>query len=157
MLTAQQILSSKKCGDLFSSADKQVVIAEYREIARAYHPDIPSDVAEKYPEIKYFYDIVETLLLSDAGYETTTGERCTTKEELDSCILDYESCGEIDTIEKIISEGWFSKELYDECINLIEDGYTILFKDIGYDDEALHSMLKEIGDKGIGVKILDSD
>ena len=43
MLTAQQILSSKKCGDLFSSADKQVVIAEYREIARAYHPDISSD------------------------------------------------------------------------------------------------------------------
>lgn len=126
-------------------------------IAYKTNPDIPSDVAEKYPEIKYFYDIVETLLLSDAGYETTTGERCTTKEELDSCILDYESCGEIDTIEKIISEGWFSKELYDECINLIEDGYTILFKDIGYDDEALHSMLNEIGDKGIGVKILDSD
>ena len=42
-------------------------------IAYKTNPDIPSDVAEKYPEIKYFYDIVETLLLSDAGYETTTG------------------------------------------------------------------------------------
>ena len=59
--------------------------------------------------------------------------------------------------EKIISEGWFSKELYDECTNLIEDGYTILFKDVGYGDETLHSMLKEIGDKGVGIKILDSD
>ena len=126
-------------------------------IAYKANPDIPSDVAEKYPEIKYVYGIVEMLLLSDAGYETTAGERCTTKEELDSCILDNESCGEIDTIEKIISEGWFSKELYDECANLIEDGYTILFKNIGYGDETLYSVLKEIGDKGVGIKILDSD
>lgn len=52
---------------------------------------------------------------------------------------------------------WFSKELYDECTNLIEDGYTILFKNIGYGDETLYSVLKEIGDKGVGIKILDSD
>lgn len=126
-------------------------------IAYKTNPDIPPNVAEKYPEIKHFYDIVEMLLFSDAGYETTAGERCTTKEELDSYILDSEACGYIDTIEKIISEGWFSKELYDEYIKLIEDGYTILFKDIGYDDETLYSLLKEIGDKGVGVKILDSD
>lgn len=97
------------------------------------------------------------LLSSDTGYETTAGERCTTKDELDSYILDNEACGDIDTIEKIISEGWFSKELYDEYIKLIEDGYTILFKDIGYDDETLYSLLKKIGDNGVGVKILDSD
>ena len=126
-------------------------------IAYKTNPDIPPDVVEKYPEIKHFYDIVEMLLSSDTGYETTAGERCTTKDELDSYILDNEACGDIDTIEKIISEGWFSKELYDEYIKLIEDGYTILFKDIGYDDETLHSLLKKIGDNGVGVKILDSD
>ena len=126
-------------------------------IAYKTNPDIPYDVAEKYPEIKYFYDIVEMLLSSDTGYETTAGERCTTKDELDSYILDNEACGDIDTIEKIISEGWFSKELYDEYIKLIEDRYTILFKDIGYDDETLYSLLKKIGDNGVGVKILDSD
>lgn len=97
------------------------------------------------------------MLFSDAGYETTAGERCTTKEELDSYILDSEACGDIDTVEKIISEGWFSKELYDEYIRMIDDGYTILFKNVGYDDVMLCSLLKEIGNKGVGVKILDSD
>lgn len=126
-------------------------------IAYKTNPDIPPDVAEKYPEIKHFYDIVEMMLFSDAGYETTAGERCTTKEELDSYILDSEACGDIDTVEKIISEGWFSKELYDEYIRMIDDGYTILFKNVGYDDVMLCSLLKEIGNKGVGVKILDSD
>lgn len=67
MLTAQQILSSKKCGDLFSSADKQVVIAEYREIARAYHPDISSDpqANEVMAKVNQLYE--EALKLIESG------------------------------------------------------------------------------------------
>lgn len=67
MLTAQQILSSKKCGDLFSSADKQVVIAEYREIARAYHPDISSDpqANEVMAKVNQLYE--EALRLIESG------------------------------------------------------------------------------------------
>ena len=67
MLTAQQILSSKKCGDLFSSADKQVVTAEYREIARAYHPDISSDpqANEVMAKVNQLYE--EALKLIESG------------------------------------------------------------------------------------------
>lgn len=67
MLTAQQILSSKKCGDLFSSADKQVVIAEYRKIARAYHPDISSDpqANEVMAKVNQLYE--EALKLIESG------------------------------------------------------------------------------------------
>lgn len=67
MLTAQQILSSKKCGDLFSSADKQIVIAEYREIARAYHPDISSDpqANEVMAKVNQLYE--EALKLIESG------------------------------------------------------------------------------------------
>ena len=64
-------------------------------IAYKTNPDIPSDVAEKYPEIKYFTISLKHFLLSDAGYETTTGDRCTTKGVQDSWYLDTEPIVEI--------------------------------------------------------------
>lgn len=39
-MTAEKILSAKKCGDLFSKADKKAVQQEYRELAKRFHPDI---------------------------------------------------------------------------------------------------------------------
>ena len=38
--TADEILNASKCGDIFSQGDEKVVKAEYRQMARAYHPDI---------------------------------------------------------------------------------------------------------------------
>ncbi|MCM1222869.1 MAG: hypothetical protein NC548_51265 [Lachnospiraceae bacterium] len=40
MKTADEILAANKCGDLFSCRDKDKVRAEYKQMARAYHPDI---------------------------------------------------------------------------------------------------------------------
>lgn len=42
MTTAEKILSAKKCGDLFSKADKDTVVFEYRKLAKEFHPDICS-------------------------------------------------------------------------------------------------------------------
>lgn len=39
MLLADEILAAKKCGDLFSKADKDTVTREYRDMAREFHPD----------------------------------------------------------------------------------------------------------------------
>ena len=67
MVTSQQILSAKKCGDIFSSDCKQDVIAEYREIARVYHPDISTDpkANEVMAKVNQLYE--EALRLIDAG------------------------------------------------------------------------------------------
>lgn len=67
MVTSQQILSAKKCGDIFSSDCKQDVIAEYREIARVYHPDISTDpkANEVMAKVNQLYE--EALRLIDVG------------------------------------------------------------------------------------------
>jgi len=39
MKTAEEILLAAKCGDLFSQNTEQVVKAEYRQMAKVYHPD----------------------------------------------------------------------------------------------------------------------
>lgn len=41
-MTAEQILAAKKCGDLFSKADKDTVVTEYRRLAKEFHPDVCS-------------------------------------------------------------------------------------------------------------------
>ena len=40
MRTAEEILRAKLCGDIFSRSEKAIVVSEYREMARAYHPDV---------------------------------------------------------------------------------------------------------------------
>ena len=40
MKTADEILKAEKCGDIFSRSDKDTVILEYRQLAKAFHPDI---------------------------------------------------------------------------------------------------------------------
>ena len=39
MKTADEILKANKCGDIFSRADKKIVISEYRQLAKIFHPD----------------------------------------------------------------------------------------------------------------------
>lgn len=159
MVTSQQILSAKKCGDIFSSDCKQDVIAEYREIARVYHPDISTDpkANEVMAKVNQLYE--EALRLIDAGTWEVSNQIILKDKSGKKYVGRYLKQVPFELGEAYIANSsvTYLFALYDECINLIEDGYTILFKDIGYDDEALHSMLKEIGDKGIGVKILDSD
>lgn len=38
--TADKILAAKKCGGLFSKADKATVVLEYRKLAKEFHPDV---------------------------------------------------------------------------------------------------------------------
>lgn len=42
MKTADEILNAKKCGDVFSRGDKDTVALEYRQLAKAFHPDLCS-------------------------------------------------------------------------------------------------------------------
>lgn len=114
MLTAQQILSSKKCGDLFSSADKQVVIAEYREIARAYHPDISSDpqANEVMAKVNQLYE--EALRLIESGTWEVSNRLI--REEMESSWSNIEYLTDEELNEKT------DEELEDLMLER-EDGY----------------------------------
>jgi len=40
MLTAEEILSAKKCGDIFRRGSKEDITLEYRQLAKRFHPDL---------------------------------------------------------------------------------------------------------------------
>lgn len=110
-----------------------------------------------HPSIKSLNKMIEIVLFSDGGYETTRGEKVRTIDELDSYMVDTYGYNDLNTIDKLLSADSYAKKIHTECVKALNEGYTILFKDIGYSDETLSALLHDIANENIGVKILFSD
>ena len=110
-----------------------------------------------HPSIKSLNKMIEIVLFSDGGYETTRGEKVRTIDELDSYMVDTYGYNDLNTIDKLLSADSYAKKIHTECVKALNEGCTILFKDIGYSDETLSALLHDIANENIGVKILFSD
>lgn len=110
-----------------------------------------------HPSIKSLNKMIEIVLFSDGGYETTRGEKVRTIDELDSYMVDTYGYSDLNTIDKLLSADSYAKKIHTECVKALNEGYTILFKDVGYSDETLSALLHDIANENIGVKILFSD
>lgn len=110
-----------------------------------------------HPSIKSLNKMIEIVLFSDGGYETTRGENVRTIDELDSYMVDTYGYSDLNTIDKLLSADSYAKKIHTECVKALNEGYTILFKDVGYSDETLSALLHDIANEDIGVKILFSD
>lgn len=110
-----------------------------------------------HPSIKSLNKMIEIVLFSDGGYETTRGEKVRTIDELDSYMVDTYGYSDLNTIDKLLSADSYAKKIHTECLKALNEGYTILFKDVGYSDETLSALLHDIANEDIGVKILFSD
>lgn len=110
-----------------------------------------------HPSIKSLNKMIEIVLFSNGGYETTRGEKVRTIDELDSYMVDTYGYSDINTIDKLLAADSYAKKIHTECVKALNDGYTILFKDVGYSDETLSALLHDIANEDIGVKILFSD
>ena len=110
-----------------------------------------------HPSIKSLNKMFEIVLFSDGGYETTRGEKVRTIDELDSYMVDTYGYSDLNTIDKLLSADSYAKKIHTECVKALNEGYTILFKDVGYSDETLSALLHDIANEDIGVKILFSD
>ena len=110
-----------------------------------------------HPSIKSLNKMIEIVLFSDGGYETMRGEKVRTINELDSYMVDTYGYSGLNTIDKLLAADSYAKKIHTECVKALNDGYTILFKDVGYSDETLSALLHDIANEDIGVKILFSD
>ena len=110
-----------------------------------------------HPSIKSLNKMIEIVLFSDGGYGTTRGEKVRTIDELDSYMVDTYGYSDLNTIDKLLSADSYTKKIHTECVKALNEGYTILFKDVGYSDETLSALLHDIANEDIGVKILFSD
>lgn len=63
-----------------------------------------------HPSIKSLNKMIEIVLFSDGGYETTRGEKVRTIDELDSYMVDTYGYSDLNTIDKLLSADSYAKK-----------------------------------------------
>lgn len=120
-------------------------------------PEIDEGTLAKYPFLKNYEKLIENALFAEGDYETNSGEICKTKEELDECIIDNFGWRETDTIEKILEDEYFYKDTYNKAIKYLEEGFNILYKQVGYSDDCCLNMIKTLAEDENNFVILEGE
>ena len=126
-------------------------------IAYKSFPEIDEDTLVKYPFLKNYGKLIEKALFTESNYETTSGEVCRTKEELDEYIIDNFGWGGSNTIEKILEEEFFYEGTYNKAIKYLEEGFNILYKQIGYGDDYCFNMIEALSENKDNFIILEGE
>ena len=107
-------------------------------IAYKSFTEIDKDTIKKYPFLKNYNDMMNSILLFETE-RTDKGDICKTKDEADNYLLDEYYC---DSIEELKEE--IGAEFYTEIIKYVNNGYNILFKSVDYCDDSFIHMIKQI-------------
>lgn len=133
-----------------NSSSSSYVIA-YQDI-----PEIDSETIAKYPMLANFKQLMNLILFSASDYlDTTKGVKYTSKEEVSKIFL---SDWGYNTIEEAIESGedYLVKQI-ERCFEAIDNGYTILMKDIDYSDDTIRRIFRTLGELDTGIKVIFSD
>lgn len=126
-------------------------------IAYQQTPSYDEETLKRYLALACFNRLIDMVLTASSDYnETDEGDKLTTKEELDDFFVKrYGWTGH--TLDDILSEDEYYKKQYDKCLDAIQRGYFVLFKEVDYSDDTLSDLIKELGKGNVGIEIIQSD
>lgn len=102
-------------------------------------PEVDMQVLEQYPFIKNYVTMLEKVLVGDSVSVTSINE-------LNDYFVGEFSWGRNDTLEKILGDDEWCKEMYYKYKKKIEGGYRIVFKEVDYGDEHTSEILHSLND-----------
>lgn len=127
-------------------------------IAYKDSPDFDEETLQRYPVLKNFGAILESIMLTANDYgDTTEGECVKTVKELDEHFVGCYKYGDINTLEKILDDDDHLKEQYGKCIKLLDDGYRIVFKSVDYNDTVFDAILRNLSKSDGIVQIIEEE
>ena len=110
-------------------------------------PAIDEETLAKYPFLKIYKNLVEKVLLEEGCYEDTeAGQVFSTQEEFDRYYIEEYGWGEYDTIDKIRKQRDYYENNYSKPIEYINNGYSILVKDVSYHDENTRAIIEGLAE-----------
>jgi hypothetical protein len=134
-------------------------------IAYKAMPGFDADTIKKYPFLKEFYKLLETMLMEPRDryrYEEDEVETLSTIEELNDHYIreygwDWRTDKPIKTIEQILEENEWVPENYKKYGEHINKGYKIIKKSVDYIDEDREKMIDALGVNNSDFIILSKD
>lgn len=124
-------------------------------IAYKAMPEIDEETLKKYPFIKTYPKMIESVLNSEADCgETEPAEYLKTVEDVKEYVKD-EFCYSGKTFEEITAFDKEARDMFDEYVPYIEKGYGIAVKTVSYSDEATSNILMALANNNDSFIIID--
>ena len=124
--------------DFVTNSSSSSFVIAYKE-----HNDFDSETLSKYPFLKNYNNLINTVLFSRDNSDTTEGDVFTTKEDFTEAIVkEYGWYGT--TLEEILKEDSWVKGVYEKATGYLEKGFKIMMKQIGYDNESLSDIIHKM-------------
>lgn len=138
--------------DLVTNSSSSSFVIAYRNV-----PDFDSDTLKKYPFLKIYPKLIETIMMEESDYETVAAELFITRNEYDKHFIEQYGWRENQNIHDIIDDDEYLKERYYKAIDYLKQGFTIAEKYIGYSDESLVGIIKTLAEDNDNFVILEDE
>lgn len=113
--------------DFVTNSSSSSFVIAYRRF-----PDFDGETLDKYPFLSWYKELVENII--DGEDDEHESNKCSTEEELKAYLFETYSWGHNMTFDDLYGEEDYVRDIFHKCMKFIQDGYTVIFKDIEYGD-----------------------
>lgn len=118
-------------------------------------PEIDEETLKKYPFLKNYGKLIETVLFTEGDNDTTAGTVSRTKEEYDDNFISEYGWRDNTTVESILKDDDYLVDMYNRAIEYLEKGFNILDKRVDYNDTYCQNMIRELAEDKDNFVILE--
>ena len=120
-------------------------------------PEIDEETLTKYPFLKNYGKLIETVLFTEGDNDTTAGVVSRTKEEYDKNFVSEYGWKKDSTVESILEDDDYLTYMYNRAVEYLEKGFNILDKRVDYNDTYCSNMIKELAEDKENFVILEDE
>lgn len=120
-------------------------------------PEIDEETLKRYPFLKNYGKLIDTVLFTEGDNDTTAGTVSRSKEEYDDNFISEYGWRDNTTVESILKDDDYLVDMYNKAIEYLEKGFNILDKRVDYNDTYCQNMIRELAEDKENFVILEDD